>query len=417
MLSDHFDLLLMLFSPFYFIFGSITLLIIQLVVIHIGGFGTYKLALSFGLSKKTAVLTCLVFLSSFGVFSAVAFDYHSNVVAACLLPWFVLFIKEEKRIKSTFVFILIIIAKENMALWMFFICTGMLFLFKSDSQRRMAIFLSGVSIIYFIAIIFFVMPALSLHKNYNHFEFHVLGNSFQEVVSDMVRHPEEAFFLLFKNSSKDFTFDYIKTETWIFWLISGGFLFFYRPVFLWMLIPIMMQKMYHDDSGKWGVSGQYSIEFAPLAVWCLMETLSVQNPKKQIWIAWITAFLCISGTIRLCDSTIAFVDKARIRFYQQSHYRSDFNTNEVYGLLGKIPKDAIVSAEGMFVPHLINRKMIYLYPLVKNAHYILLSDDIHSYPLTLEKMLKQIDSLNSSANWRHTTLNNHLYLFEIIEKH
>src|ERR1700739_5017772 len=44
MLSDHFDLLLMIFSPLYWVFGNITLLVIQIVAIHTGAYGVYKLA-------------------------------------------------------------------------------------------------------------------------------------------------------------------------------------------------------------------------------------------------------------------------------------------------------------------------------------------------------------------------------------
>jgi hypothetical protein len=71
----------------------------------------------------------------------------------------------------------------------------------------------------------------------------------------------------------------------------------------------------------------------------------------------------------------------------------------------------------MFVPHLIDRKMVYQYPIVKEATYILLSDDPHSYPLATDEMLRQIDSLKLSANWRLLPTNNHVYLFEMIEKH
>ncbi|MEO8760415.1 MAG: DUF2079 domain-containing protein [Bacteroidia bacterium] len=417
-LGDHFDLTLMFFSPLYWVFGNVTLLVVQIVAIHFGAFGFYKLAQSNNLSKKIALWVSVVFLSSFGVFSAVAFDYHSNVVAACFLPWFVLFFKQEKYLKSTIIFVLILVAKENMALWLFFICTALLFMEKGKSKRKAAIIFSFFSLLYFYVIIFFIMPALSLCKSYNHFEFHALGNSFKEVFFTIIQHPLQAISLLFENNTLKDGLNYIKTETWLFWLISGGFLIFYRPIFLWMLIPIMMQKMYHDDYVKWSISGQYNIEFAPLAAWCLIEVVkSIKNDRKQIWVTSVTAILCFTATIRLCDNTVSFVDKARIRFYQKSHYQSDFNIKEVYAVMNKIPKDAIVSAEGMFVPHLIDRKTVYLYPIVKNAQYILLSDDIHSYPLDIKNMLKQIDSLCLSPKWHHSPLNNHLYLFEIIEKH
>jgi len=417
MLCAHFDLLLMLFSPLYWVFGNITLLVVQLAAIHFSAYGVYKLAQSSSLNKNISTLVSVVFLSSFGIFAAVAYDYHSNVVGACLVPWFILLFKQEKYLKSFLFFILILIAKENMALWMFFICTGLLFIYKSKSQKEVALIFSVLSLCFFICIVFIVMPLLSSNNTYNHFEFHVLGNSFKEGLIYILSHPIKAFTLLFQNHLPDAVLNNIKAETWCFWVISGGFLFFYRPVFLWTLIPIMLQKMYHDDPTKWSVAQQYNIEFAPLAVFCLIEIIKTKSQKVQIWLIVITLILTIAVTIRLCDNTVSFVDKTRIRFYQADHYESDFTKKDVYTLFEKIPKDAVVSAESMFVPHLIDRKTIYQYPIVKAAQYILLLKDIHSYPLSKKEMLKAIDSLSSSTNWHCTSLNNSVYLFEMNEKH
>ena len=42
-LSDHFDLYLMLLSPLVYVFGTYTLLIVQIIGILLGGWGIYKL--------------------------------------------------------------------------------------------------------------------------------------------------------------------------------------------------------------------------------------------------------------------------------------------------------------------------------------------------------------------------------------
>jgi len=42
LLSDHFDLYLIIFSPFGFIFQTYTLLIIQIIFVLIGGIGVYQ---------------------------------------------------------------------------------------------------------------------------------------------------------------------------------------------------------------------------------------------------------------------------------------------------------------------------------------------------------------------------------------
>ena len=416
-LSDHFDLLLMVFSPLWWIFGNLTLLVVQLTAICFGSLGVYKLAKQNKLNKTAAVIAATSFLSYFGVFSAVAFDYHSSVAAAGMLPWFVLFFQRGENKKMICVFIFILIAKENMALWMFFVCSALLWKFRKEpSRRKIAGSLSLASLLFFVWVIFYAMPFFSFQKEYSHIEFHVLGNSFKEIILNMLQHPVTAFSLLFQNHLPDASLNYIKAETWIFWLISGGFLLVYRPVFLWMLLPVMMQKMYHDDPAKWSVAQQYNIEFAPLLAWCFIETVKNKTEKTQTIMSAIVLICCIAVTIRLCDNTIGFVDKTRIRFYQSDHYKSDFNKADVDTMLQTIPKEAIVSAQSMFVPHLIDKKAVYQYPIVKNAGYILLSNDIHSYPLTPKTMQKQIDSLLLLKTGATVCVKNGIYLFKIQPK-
>lgn len=413
-LSDHFDLLLMLFSPLWWIFGEVTLLVVQLAAIIMGSWGVQRLARQAGLRPQLANLCAVVFLSCFGIFSAVAFDYHSNVVAACAIPWLIYFFREKNRAKMLLAFIFILVAKENMALWLFFVCSGLAWMHRKEKQqRRTALWLSALSLFVFMALIFFLMPAFSSQKQYSHIEFHVLGNSFKEIILSIIRHPVHAFSLLFKNHLPDPSFNGIKEETWLFYLISGGFLMLLRPVFLWVLVPVLMQKMYHDDPTKWSVAQQYNIEFVPLLAWCLIESIRTASSRMQQIITVATLLCCLGITIRLCDRTVGFVDKNRIRFYQAGHYHCDFNKAEVKDILSQIPASARVSAQSMFVPHLINKKAVYQYPIIRNADYLLLSTDIHAWPLTPESLQKQIDSLLSSKNVQTACVKSGVYLFKI----
>ena len=84
LLADHFDLYLIFFSPLVYIFGSYSLLIVQLIAAIIGSIGLVKLLTK--LDVEFSKISVVYFLSYFGVISAFSFDYHSNVIASMLIP-------------------------------------------------------------------------------------------------------------------------------------------------------------------------------------------------------------------------------------------------------------------------------------------------------------------------------------------
>ena len=92
-LCDHFDLYLLLLSPLVYVFGSYTLLVIQIASILLGGWGVYKLIGLYTDDEWIPIFACAVFFVSFGIIHALSFDYHSNVLATMMLPWLLYYIK------------------------------------------------------------------------------------------------------------------------------------------------------------------------------------------------------------------------------------------------------------------------------------------------------------------------------------
>ena len=86
-LSDHFDLYLLLLSPLVYVFGTYTLLIVQIVGVLLGGWGIYKLIGLYTDDDWMPILATAVFFFSFGIIQALGYDYHSNVLTAMMLPW------------------------------------------------------------------------------------------------------------------------------------------------------------------------------------------------------------------------------------------------------------------------------------------------------------------------------------------
>src|SRR5207249_10010788 len=87
LLGDHAEFILFFFAPLYWMLGSYTLLIVQIIAVLGGGYGVYRAS---RLETDDEVLSAgamAIFFLSFGVISAVTFDFHSNVIWTMFLPW------------------------------------------------------------------------------------------------------------------------------------------------------------------------------------------------------------------------------------------------------------------------------------------------------------------------------------------
>ncbi len=401
LLSDHFDLYLILFSPLSLIFKSYTLLIVQIFFILLGGLGIYKYFSLLRTSGNLALCATLYYYLFFGVFSAVSFDYHSNVIAASLIPWFFYLLKQRRIISTSLMLLFILISKENISLWLAFISLGLVIEYRKDNLWRNYLFFSFlICIFYFVLITSIVMPWLSNNKTYYNFHYSFLGNNSFEAVLFLIKHPIESLQALFINHTHHPFGDYVKAEFHILILISGLPLLILKPQYIFMLIPVYFQKLFHDNYLMWGIDGQYSIEFAPIMA---IGIFSVINEFKNKRIAKLTSILVLiftlSCTIRIMDHSILFTNKSRIRIYQSSHYSRNYSVHKVYAQLSKIPENAIVSAQSPFLPHLAYRDNIYQFPLIKDAEFVIYSQKEDTYPMDKNTFDSLTTALENSNKW------------------
>lgn len=412
-LGDHLSLYHLFFAPLRYIFGTWTLLIIQIISILFGAIGIHRLIEYLSKNKQYANLATVHFLSMWGIFSALAYDYHDNVVAAMFVPWLILSVLQ-KNTKVVIIWtIIILISKENVSLWLAFVYAG-LFLLKYDDKelRKTSIIGATLSFIYFVLALKVIMPALqNTGTTYSHIKsYSALGNSMGEYIVTLLTKPQYVMSLMFENQSGDPTYNGIKFELHWVVLLSGGFVFFKKPQFLVMLIPIYMQKMLNDSYGKWGINLQYSIEFAPILTfgffyWIIVSNY-VQKHKKIILIAG-TALCLITSIAKLDSRTSKWYDSHRARFWQNRHYSQTFDVKQVYRWLEMVPKNAKVCAQNLLVPHLAFRDHIYTYPHTRDAEYIIVMPNEGFYPADKHEfdsalnVLRNADSLTFLINEPH----------------
>jgi uncharacterized membrane protein len=232
----------------------------------------------------------------------------------------------------------------------------------------------------------------------------------------MITHPFESIKILFINHVNEPLGDYVKLEFFVYLLISGFFLLFRKPMYIFMLIPVFFQKMFHDNYLFWSTQGQYSIEFVSIMVFGIFGVIAEIHKVKLsriLLIAVIIGNLAVS--FRVMDQPIVNIDRVRIRFYQKQHYEREFNAQQLHQKLKEIPSDAIVSAQTSFHPHLAWRESIYQYPNIADANFIIISEYEHFYPLDQNTTIIHIENLKADSKWNLWYEKEGVYIFKLEE--
>jgi uncharacterized membrane protein len=401
LLADHMDLYLIFVAPLSWIFGTYTLLIIQIIAILAGGIGVWRYFDILVPKEPIRWFALLYFYCFYGVYSALSFDYHSSVVAVCMLPWYFVAMEQKKAIRSYLLLLLIISAKENMSLWMFFVCSALAWLYlKHPVKRKMAVVHAIMAIGIFVFITKYLMPLFSNNGEFHQFKYSVLGESYGQAIVKICSHPIEVAKLFFVSHSSDPSSTRIKLELYVMLILSGFLLLIKRPIYLWMLIPIFFQKLFHNSTTMWGTQAHYSMEFAPVLAIGIFDGLSALKPSRfRYYLGIAIVLLTAYATFRMMQHTLMPWEVARGRFYSKEHFRRDYDVERARQRLFDLPPNAIISAQSPFVAQLALRESIYQFPIIKDAEYIVLSSHESPYPDNDEQFKLRIIDLKADPTW------------------
>jgi uncharacterized membrane protein len=413
-LGDHFALYTIIFSPLAYLFGSYTLLYLQIAAIIFGGIGVYKIVKLKYPNTFLPEISLFHFYTFYGIYSALAYDYHDNVVASMFIPWLILALLNNNIKKLIFYAILICVGKENMPLIVSFICIGLIFLTNIKHQKIVLLLISVCSLIYMYIIVSYVMPSFLVStQKIGHLRYTILGKDGSEIFHNLIYKSRYLITALFNNVDLDKTVNFIKEETYFCLFMAGGIGLLIRPEFLIMVIPILVQKMYNDDFGKWGINSHYSIEFAPIIILALYFSFEKINLKLKYGIAFLFAFLSFSTTFAKLSYRRSFwYSEENSNIFFEHHYYSRIDRMVFNEMCRAIPEDAKLSTASMFAPHLSFRKEIYAFPDTKKANYIFIAESNHDYPLKGDLLHQEILKYQNSEDWELVKQLGNMYLFK-----
>ncbi len=401
-LATHFSVLIAIFAPFRFIFGSYTLLIIQIASIIFGSLGIYKYASDKLPNQARLSKFCLIhFLSIWGIYSALSFDFHMNVIGTMFIPWFIYYFEKKHHRNATLLLILALLSIETMSIWLIFIITALLIKNKkSNTFKSTKIELAQLvfCIVYALVILGYCMPELQDSSTNLQLERYDKPG---EIIQTFFTHPIDFFYKLFSNTTNDVEYNGIKLETTLMFLFSGGILIIFRPIYLLMLIPIVSFKFLSNDYSLWGINNQYSIELTPIISFIVIDFLSLISKKRMLLLTIIT-LLTFGSTIQTIISRKSkWYEATNSIFFKSGHYQSKLDVSSIKKALELIPNDASVSCSSPLAPQLAFRKNIYHFPYTQKADFIaLITLPEYAYPLTSEAYDNKLKNLSKNKHYQ-----------------
>jgi uncharacterized membrane protein len=427
-LATHFSPITYLYAPLYFLFKDYTLPVVQILFIMWGGLGVYRLAQMRLPNHAPHVwrIICVHFFCCWGIFSALSFDFHNNVPGAMVMPWFVYYFYQRNKIGMLCTAVLMACCQETMPLWLCFVILALMAdQGKRADWRRYLRFeiplLIGIAL-YAAVVIQVIMPALqSQQENLQLSRYTHLGSSVRAIISHVFTHPIDSIQLLFKNTTSDPTYDYIKAELHIMVAVSGGILLVARPFLLIMLVPIYAQKLLSNDYGFWGINGQYSIELVPIISIGIIAFIRQRPERYGTTLSTAVLIITVFATASTMDHRQSkWYNPANTRIYQAAHYRSGFkNFKETDSILNQLPEGIPLVTSSRLAPHLANQERMYHFPIIKKdaAFIVLDKSGADNYPLRQAEYLRQIELLRNATEWKIKVENGDVIIFEKRVRH
>ncbi|OUJ76103.1 DUF2079 domain-containing protein [Hymenobacter crusticola] len=420
-LGQHFSLTPILAVPLYYVVGGAwALLLVQIAALLLGALGVWHYAYAQGASPGEANWALVLFASQWGIFSALSFDYHDNVVGTMALPWLALWVKQRRVVPALLAALVMLVSKENMALWLVFILMGLAW--QHGRSYKVAGWL-GVGALcalgYFLAITHYVMPALdATHRSFTQVvRYAHLGPTLGAAVSNVLLHPPLLWAALFHNTLPEPAYDYIKAELWFALLISGGWALVWRPWYALMLVPILGQKLLSNEYGFWGINMQYSIEFAPVLALAVVDALRPRQPARAVQAprpgrknlqrqAQMAALMgaIVFSLVTFCDRYSKWYNLLNNNPLVSAHYQSPYPDRAGLSVaLSQVEAGLPLSATSCLVPHLLDRHDTFLFPVLRTARLVALlrePTEQAAWPLSPDQARQALQQLQKDPNYR-----------------
>jgi len=347
-LSAHSDFILLFFTPVYALYPSANLLlIIQTLVIGLGGFFVFLLSLQILKSKKLAVILSISYYLNYFIQEQNLFDFHAVSLATTFLLGAFYFLVVKRYALFGLMLGLAVLTKENVFL-ISSLFGGFIFL---KGKRIYGSLLFIVSIIIFIFLMSYAIPYA---RGGNHFAIEYLaylGNSPFEIILSPILKPDVFFSVLFSVK----TFDYLYIT-----FLPLGFLSLLSPLYIIFMLPDLFINIFSDNPNLQSYQYHYGALTVPFVYISAIYGIKLIIKKvKSPSISNIIFYYLIAISI---FTTYNYSPLIGMENADDSAFKKIEGKEEVINAISNISPEKSVSATNNIAAHLVQREKIYVYP-------------------------------------------------------
>lgn len=377
LLGDHFQPVLYLLAPLYWIWDDARiLLIVQALLVTGAVIPLYLLAKQKLHSEFISIFVGFSYLIFLGTQFTITNEFHQSVFIPLLLSLGLYWLETDKMFRGLFFLTSLLLVKEETGLLL--VVLGIMYsikFWKGPALRRKAgPLLILVGSIGFFLLLRIVIPAVSSQGRYIHYGYGSLGETPAEVVKSVVSNPLAGLKTLIEPK--------IKLEQVGASIISFGGLPLLSPV---SLIPVFQNYAvrFLDDRNihRWLNNNHYSAPLGPLLAYGTIMTISSlsckagsRSARRETLFGWRCDNLYFfSFYLTVVSISAAIVLKLPVfSLFKSQLYFTPQWAKDIDSIVKLVPPNASVATVNSVFPHLSHRDKIYLLPEINDAEYIVL---------------------------------------------
>jgi len=343
-LADHFQPILYLLAPLYWVWDSPkALLAVQTLALAMGAFPVYAFARDRLRSAPLALLPALCYLCYPAMQWTNTFDFHPEALATPLLLASFWLLHRRRRAAYFVLLVLAALTKETMGLTI-----AVLGVFALTVDRRVGWWTIGLGLLTQTLALGVVQTLndgspsayLSLYSRY--------GHSPGEVVLTLARHPRAVLLGLNTEANRRYFFELLQP---VF------FLPLLAPEILLLAAPALLANLLSNRPCQHMIYWHYTVLITPFVI--LATIIGLDRLKRwgdRLSTCLLVIYLAVSVLSGLRFGPLL------LRSWPLTEPLTSAQSSEAARILQQVPSDASVSAQAALGPHLSHRAHIYLFP-------------------------------------------------------